>query len=410
MTVSFERLNRWLIRASAVLIAADLLHIPVGLASIPLYYHRITTLTIPVYGIGIGNALTNESVVAQAAARGMSLSTFAFYMLGIQLLAAIIFTVTGGLVLWRARDHWFGWFTAHVMLFLNSYAFYTPMQVALLLPPALIDLGSVFWPTFLIYFFLFPNGRVVPSWMRWPIILYGLAHFSVQLGGVLVMAGWLPTELIQAILPPAQTFILGVFALVLASQVYRFVRVSSRLERAQTKWFLLGLVVLVGLPLIASLIGVGEIFQSFEWGILSLTIAPITLAIAILRYRLWEIDILIRRTLQYSLLTGLLALIYFGSVVLGQRLAGALTGSPNSTVVVVVSTLLIAALFNSLRTRVQAFIDRRFYRRKYDAVQTLAAFTQAARDETRLEALEPALLQAVQESMQPEQAWLWLKK
>jgi hypothetical protein len=284
------------------------------------------------------------------------------------------------------------------------------MQVALLLPPALIDLGSVFWPTFLIYFFLFPNGRVVPSWMRWPMIIYGLAHFSFQFGGVVLMAGWLPAELFQALLVPAQTIILSVFALVIASQVYRFMRVSSRLERAQTKWFLLGLVVFVGLPLIASPFGVGEVFQTFEWGTLSLTIAPITLAIAILRYRLWDIDILIRRTLQYSLLTGLLALIYFGSVVLGQRMAGALTGSPNSTVVLVVSTLLVAALVNPLRTRVQAFIDRRFFRQKYDAAQTLAAFTQAARDETRLEALVPALLGAIQDSLQPEQAWLWLKK
>jgi hypothetical protein len=136
---------------------------------------------------------------------------------------------------------------------------------------------------------------------------------------------------------------------------------------------------------------------------------PAAIAIAILRYHLWDIELIIRRTLQYSLLTGLLALVYFGSVVLGQRLAGALTGPGESPLVVVVSTLLIAALFNPLRRRVQAFIDRRFYRQKYDAIQTLAAFTQAARDETRLDALVPALLQVVQESMQPEQAWLWLR-
>ena len=135
-----------------------------------------------------------------------------------------------------------------------------------------------------------------------------------------------------------------------------------------------------------------------------------SIALAILRYRLWDIDLIIRRTLQYSLITGLLAFVYFGSVLLGQRLAGSLTGEPDSPLVLVVSTLLMAALFNPLRSRVQDFIDRRFYRRKYDALQTLAAFTQTARDETRLEALEPALLAAVRDSLHPEQAWLWLRE
>ena len=142
-----------------------------------------------------------------------------------------------------------------------------------------------------------------------------------------------------------------------------------------------------------------------SWSILAI---PAAIAIAILRYRLWDIDLIIRRTIQYGLLSGILALVYFGSVVLGQRLAGA-TGEPDSTLVLVVSTLLIAALFNPLRGRVQEFIDRRFFRRKYDAAQTLASFTLTARDETRLEALAPALLAAVQDSLQPEQAWLWLK-
>jgi hypothetical protein len=408
--ISSQNPNRWLIIACAVLIVIDLLWIPLGVASIPRFIQRVTTLTIPVYGVGIGNVLTNESVAAQANARGMSLPAFAWYLLAVQLFAALIFTAVGGLVLWRGRAHWFGWFTAHVMLFLNSYAFYLPLQVAQLLPPAFIDLGSVFWPTVLIYFFLFPNGRVVPRWMIWPMFVYGVSHFLFQLSGVLINAGWLPEGIFQILLGPVQTYILGIFVVVIACQVYRFARVSSRAERAQTKWMIFGLAILVFLPSIADLLGAGRIFQTFEWGTLSLTIAPITLAIAILRYRLWDIDIIIRRTLQYGLLSGVLALIYFGSVVLGQRLAGTLTGSPDAPLVLVVSTLLIAALFSPLRARIQEFIDRRFYRRKYDAIQTLATFTQTARDETHLERLVPALLGAVQDSVQPEQAWLWLKK
>ena len=406
-----QNLNCWLTRACAALIAIDLLHIPLGLASIPRYIQRVTTLTIPVYGTGIGNVLTNELVLAQASARGMTLPIFAWYLLSIQLFASLIFTMMGGLVLWRARDHWFGWFTVHVLLFLNSYAFYPPVQVAQLLPPAVIDLGSVFWPTFVIYFFLFPNGRSVPRWMRWPMVVYGLVHFALQLAGSLIAVGWLPVELFQFLLSPVQTFILGVFLMVLVCQIYRFLFVSTRTERLQTKWFLLGMAVFILLPELALVIGAGSVFQSFEWGTLSLTILPITLGIAILRYRLWDIDLIIRRTLQYGLLTSLLAFVYFGSVLLGQRLAGALTGSirirlwcwwyrpcwsrPCSTPCAIGCRTLSTGASTAASTT---------------PLQTLAAFTQTARDETRLEALEPAILAAVQDSLQPEQAWLWLKE
>ena len=118
-----ERLNQWLIRICAVLIVIDLLHIPLGLASIPRYYQRVSTLTIPVYGTGIGNVLTNEGALAEATARGITLSTFAIYLMCVQLFASLVFTLVGSLVLWRVRRYWFGWFTAHVMLFLIHMPF-----------------------------------------------------------------------------------------------------------------------------------------------------------------------------------------------------------------------------------------------------------------------------------------------
>jgi hypothetical protein len=135
---------------------------------------------------------------------------------------------------------------------------------------------------------------------------------------------------------------------------------------------------------------------------------PAAIATAILRYRLYDIELIIRRTLQYSLLTGLLSLVYFGGVALLQSLLSAF-GGQSSAVVIVVTTLAIAALFHPLRRRVQGFIDQRFYRQKYNAEKALADFATAARSETNLAQLSDYLTSTVQETLQPDQVSLWLQ-
>jgi len=269
---------------------------------------------------------------------------------------------------------------------------------------------------------LFPKGRFLSSRWRW----FGrLSALLTVLGAVL--AAFSPGPIVLGLpgirnplgvesLPnaykPVQALMLVLLAISVVSLLMR--RLYARgVERQQTKWFTYTSAVaasgailqyIISEPLeLAWLGGVGHALV-----LIGLASMPISMGIAITRYRLYEIDIIINRTLVYGSLTAVLGTLYFCGIVALQRVFVALTGE-QSTLAVVASTLLIAALFSPLRRSIQSFIDRRFYRKKYDARKTLEAFSATLRDETDLEALSNDLVGVVRETMQPAHVSLWLR-
>jgi hypothetical protein len=260
--------------------------------------------------------------------------------------------------------------------------------------------------------FFFPNGRFEPRWLRWPVVVLTLLLFPV----------WQPS--ITPLLPRLVNTLVIIGSLVWSlmgaySMIYRYRRVSTPLERQQTKWVVVGFLAVFVTSTTYSFLQVRfppwapsnarlvALLINGVFYVLGYVTLATSLAFAILRYRLWDIDVVIRRTLQYTLLTGTLALIYFGAVVVLQQIFGGLTGQNNAAIIV--STLLIAALFQPLRGRLQRFIDRRFYRRKYDAAQALAAFAASARDDIDLSDVTARLLSVVDETVQPASAIVWLR-
>jgi hypothetical protein len=185
-------------------------------------------------------------------------------------------------------------------------------------------------------------------------------------------------------------------------------RRSRAAERQQLKWLVYD-AALVGL-IAPFFLGVESLTLGAVLGVFAYASIPVATGVAILKYNLYDIDVVINRTLVYGSLTAMLALVYFGGVATIQAIFRALSGQEHQPqIAVVISTLVIAALFNPLRRRIQSFIDRRFYRRKYDAAKTLEAFSAKLRSETDLDALSDDLTSVVRETMQPAHVSLWLR-
>lgn len=261
---------------------------------------------------------------------------------------------------------------------------------------------------------IFPNPR--PILERHPRII-ALIYLGAWLPyAASVIPSWrsLPTASARLVLAVNSTGSITslYFLLAILSSVMVYRSCHSEVELRQLRWLVWAMVVAtlpwVTLTVIPLLIGFAPILSPALVGILWCTI-PSALAISILHERLFDIDIIIRRTLVYGALTTTLALTYFGSVLVLQNMLQALNGQSRSPVVIVISTLAIAGLFNPFRKRIQNQIDLRFYRRKYDAQQTLEAFTSSLRHEVDLEEINRSLLDVTMKTMQPENASLWLR-
>lgn len=327
------------------------------------------------------------------------------------------FIVVALFLVWRKSDDWLVLLLSGTLAVLGGVAFSPANDVLYRTRPELAPLVNYLQqPAYIsisLLLLIFPDGRFVPRWTRLLALPLGILPIYTFVSASLSIESQ-PT--FNLIVYPA--FIL----LAIYSQVYRYLRVSTPLQQQQTKWGILGIIgafiAMVGWSLVALALPPEQpdiaraIALLVTWSLLPILglIMPVSFAIAILRYRLWDIDLIIRRTMQYAVLTGILAVLYFGAIVFLQSIFQRLTGQRGSPMATVISTLAIAVIFNPLRTRLHDFIARRFYRHKYNAAQTLAEFSQTAQHEVDMQRLTEELIHIVNATMKPEHVSIWLRE
>jgi len=397
-----------------VWVAVVIFTLSIFIASLPAYVAQLQTVCagdtcVYAYGQltpGTAQALQNL---------GFSIGGYAVSILALAIASTLVSFGVAYVLFWRRSDDWMAMF---VSLFLVIIGVNFSVQAQAILVTnlqtawywshtVLIGLG---WGSLSLLLYLFPDGRFIPRWTRLLAVFVVASNLFLDASPVPIST--FPPWMLSAI------FLINGGSGVVA-QIYRYIRVSGQVQRQQTKWVVFGLaatmLVILGryvpiliFPSLSTSSSPYFLLSTYVYP-LGFLLIPLTLGIAILRYRLWDIDILINRTLVYGTLTGLLALLYVGLVISLQALFKGVTGQVGaSPVVIVISTLAIAALFQPLRRRIQRIIDRRFYRRKYDVAKTLEAFSAALRNEVDLSQLSEQLVAVVQETMQPASVSLWL--
>lgn len=342
---------------------------------------------------------------------GLTPSSYIIYNLVLTALQSLVFLLVGGVLFWRKSSEPVSLMASYFLVGAALASLLAPSTHPLVVAFSAIGGVSVFGA--LGYFLVtFPDSRFVPRWSWVLVVLWLVQALFFVISGPFNIRSWPP------LLFAAEELL--TYGGTVGVLIYRYVRVFTFSQRQQAKWLLFGfagLIVMVTLyDLLASVfpaLAAPDSLYHLAGGTLATVMflsMPLSLAIAIQYYRLWDIDVLINRAIVYGMLTISLGLIYFGLVIGLQALVHLVTGQAGqSPVVIVASTLAIAALFQPLHRRIQAIIDRRFYRRKYNATKTLAAFSTTLRQEVDLDQLREELITVVQETMQPSHVSLWLR-
>ncbi len=343
-------------------------------------------------------------------AHGISPAAYSAFTLGVLVAASLIFFAVGFLIAWRKWGELMGLFVSALLITFGSTGVSDTLTEGSnahpLLGVAQFVVVVLSYPALATFMLTFPTGRFAPRWTAWIVLLW-IVQFGVFIFGAPPYA-----------LAVSVAITWGSCAL---TQVYRYRRLYTPMQRRQTKWVVFSLALACALApltfalpaLVPELNTPGSLLRLGSAVGLALFWAPISLGVgvAILRSQLYDIDLLINRALVYGLLTAILGGVYAGGVIGGQRLVSALTGVhvQESPVTIVLTTLVVAALFQPLRHRLQSLIDRRFFRSKYDAARAVAGFSATLRSEVNMPDLTAHLLDIVDETMRPEHLSLWLR-
>jgi hypothetical protein len=399
----------WQRVARGAWVGVTALNLALFIAAVPFFLRRMQT---PCLGLACLHGQLSGTALAHLTALGVSLPSYA---LGVLLMHSAVWLVAlfvAAIIFWRRPTDWAAFAVSLFLITLPPANTLPPLTEA---HPSLLPLMRVLgWVTAVnlpLVFYTFPDGRFVPGWTRWVVVVWAVLmlfdNFNPKASAALSAS------------PLFGGFAVFFFISLGVAQILRFLRVSSAVERQQIKWVVFGAaaggglyaLLLVTQAVLPSLSAPGSLFPFLRAVVddaFALVLA-VSLGVAILRYRLWDIDLLINRALVYTTLTAALAALYFGSVIAFEAVLRSVIGQ-STGLATVASTLLLAAVFGPLRQRVQAVIDRRFFRRKYDTGRVLAAFGATMRSEVDLDRYKAALLAVVADTVQPREVSLWLRE